>query len=110
MKKVKKTDLKRLIASYYCNYARQVPISDIINGSCGISIDVNTVCITITDHNYYENEENWKADLQLFSEKIKEITLGNVMVIEMNCQVISGLSASLYTTWLNIANAYEVVE
>ena len=104
MKKVKKVDLVRLIAQYYCNFIRLTPVDDIINGNSDISINVDTVYISVLDRNEFDSETDQNAYLQNFAEQIEAITFGNLKVTYMGCKM------NPHLTWMCIANAYEFIE
>lgn len=105
MKKVKKDDLVRLIAQYYCNFIELTPLLDIIEGKSGINITIDTVCIYVDDSREFDSEVEKYACLKKFAEQIEAITFGNLKVTCMGCK-----KDPCCLTWMYIANAYELVE
>lgn len=106
MKKVRKDDLVELIAQYYCDFIRLMPIDEIVDGNHGVSIIVNSICIHVTDYNFFCTEREQITRMQDFAKHIEEITFGNLKVTYEVCKV-QGISC---LSRLDIANAYEVVE
>lgn len=99
MKRVRKKDLENLIAIYYCRFLdpQHKPTNDILDGHGEIQIDIDSIYINvrnISSNAFSDNEEH----MAIFSEKIEEVTFGNLKVIYHDDESI------------DIANSYEVVE
>ena len=92
MKRVRKEDLKILIALYYCKFLdpEHTPINDIVNDVGDIKININSIFINVT------NIKNEFKDIDTFSRNIEAITLGNLKVTYWD------------TLSIHIANSYEI--
>ena len=106
MKKVRKHDLVELIALYYCNLIRLMPTMDIAAGDNGVKIRVNSICIHVIDYNQFDSESNQLACMQNFAKQIEAITFGNLKVTCKGCKI----EGNSFRSWMEIANAYEVIE
>lgn len=108
MKKVRRKDLEYLIAHYYWEFIdpEHKPINDIIAGHGDVQIDINSVCIFVKDCSSFSNVYDKKAFMQEFANKIEEVTFGNLKVTNMGCEE----KDASYYSWLDIANAYEVID
>lgn len=106
MKKVRKVDLVNLIAQYYCDFIELMPVMDIADGNNGVSINVNSICIYVIDHNEFDSESDRETLMQTFAEQIEAITFGNLKVTYKGCKI----EGNSFLSWMYIANAYEVVE
>ncbi len=105
MKKVRKDDLVKLVAKYYCNFVRSQDVSDIAEGRCRIHINVDSIYIRVMDFNEFDSNEKQEARLQEFAEQIEAITFGNLKVTYKGCEHNVD-----FKSWMYIANAYEVLE
>ena len=110
MKKVRKCDLVELISQYYCNFIRFMPTLEIADGKHGISILINSICIHVIDHNEFDSESDQEACMQDFAKQIEAITFGNLKVTYKGCKIKGKGIGKSFLSWMDIANAYEVVE
>lgn len=106
MKKVRKNDLVQLIAQYYCNFIRLMPVDEIEDGNNGVSILVNSICIYVIDNNKFSSISEQELCMQNFAKQIEAITFGNLKVTYKGCKN----KGNSFVSWMDIANAYEVVE
>ncbi len=103
MKKVLKSDLVDLIAQFYHDFVRPLPLSDIADGEHGVNIVVNSICIYVTDHNMFDSKSGIEDCMREFAKHIKAITFGNLEVTRMGSKTVNNSCLS----WMCIANAYE---
>lgn len=106
MKKVRKADLVNLIAQYYCDFIKLMPVTDIVKGNNGVSINVNSIYICVIDHNEFDSKRDKENLMEKFAEQIEAITFGNLKVTYKGCRI----KDNSFLSWMYIANAYEVVE
>ncbi len=104
MKKVRKDDLVNLIAQFYCDFIRLMPVHKITGVENCIDINVNSIYISVIDYNYFDSESNQEERMQKFAEQIEAITFGNLKVTYKGCRNKN----STFLSWMYIANAYEV--
>ena len=105
MKAVRMQDLFNLIASYYSEFIdpEHKPINDIINELGDIQIDINSIYITIWDLRGLFSKDNIKMSIMTeFAKNLEAVTFGNLKVIRIGCRKSA--------VWIEIANAYEVIE
>ena len=105
MKAVRREDLINLIASYYCEFIDpdHKPINDILNGYGDIQIDIDSIHITVRDFRGLFSRDIVKSAIMTeFAKNLEAVTFGNLKVIR-----IGGRKNSV---WIEIANAYEVIE
>ncbi len=106
MKKVRKNDLINLIAQFYCDFIRTMPISEIVSGQGGVKINIDSIYISVIDYNQFCSESEQEILMQRFAEQIEAITFGNLKVTYKGCSNENGNAFSL----MYIANAYDVIE
>ena len=102
MKKVRRQDLINLIAHYYWAIIdpEHKPINDIIAGNGDIKIDIDSIYITVTDlGGLFSISDDKKRE---FAKALQSATFGNLHVTYIG-RVKS-------QTWIDIANAYEVID
>ncbi len=102
-KKVKKADLERLIAQYYCNFIETIPVDEIVDGSAGVYINIDSVYINVNAKlkDAFSNER-----MEKFAEQIEAVTFGNLKVTYRTRKMVG----SSYMLYMDIANAYKVIE
>ena len=106
MKKVRKCDLVNLIAQYYCNFIRLMPRDEIADGKHGVSIVVNSICIHVIDYNEFCSKSEQDSRMREFANQIEAVTFGNLKVTYKGFKI----EGNSFLSWMDIANAYEVVE
>ena len=107
MKAVRRQDLINLIASYYCEFIdpEHKPINDIIDGHGDIQIEIDSIYISIGDfRGLFSKDDVKKVIMTEFAKNLEAVTFGNLKVIRIVCSKRSG------RMWIEIANAYEVIE
>ena len=97
MKRVRRTDLKFLIAVYYKMFLdpEQKPLNDILDDHGDIKIDINSVYINVFNIKNHFGDE---LAIGNFSRQIEAVTFGNLKVTYWN-------NSCIY-----IANSYEIAE
>ena len=106
MKKVRKCDLVNLIAQYYYNFIRPMPINEIADGKHGVSIVVDSICIHVIDYNEFCFVDEQDSCMRNFANQIEAVTFGNLKVTYQGCKI----KGNSFFSWMDIANAYEVIE
>ena len=107
MKAVRRQDLINLIAGYYREFLdpEHKSINDIIKGYGDIEIYIDSIFISIVDcRGLFSNDDVKKVIMTEFAKNLEAVTFGNLKVIRVACNKTSGIM------WIEIANAYEVIE
>ena len=102
MKKVRRQDLINLIAHYYWAIIdpEHKPINDIIDGHGDIRIDINSIYISVIDFGGLSSiSDNQKRE---FAKALQSVTFGNLQVT-----YVGRVETHI---WIDIANAYEVID
>lgn len=105
MKKVRRQDLIVLIAHCYWEFIdpEHKPINDIIAGHGDIQIEINSIYISVRDFNgLFAKDDVKKVIMKEFAENLEAVTFGNLKVTHIGCTKSSA--------WIDIANAYEVID
>lgn len=112
LKRVRKDDLRKLILQWYFEYVKHIPAKDAYHYEAeGIVLDVNTICVNLYDASEFDYVNDQESYLDNLAEHIKEMSFGNLKVVSYGCEENEDEKHNwTYSTWLNIAVKYEVID
>ena len=105
-KRIRKSDLKELLAKFYSDFVELQPIDDIVEDKSSVNISINSICAYITDSSDFESEVDRNIALNEFAKEIEKISFGDLRVTYKGCRI----DGNTCLTWAYVANAYEVIE
>jgi len=106
MKKVRKSDLKYLIADFYREFVdyKRRPANVILEANSDVQIHIKSFYIIVCDVSDCSIRTIFREDgMKRFSEALEAISFGNLKVTKMTCEHENYLE-------MYIANVYEVIE